>query len=81
MAAPIVCAELLLEIPLFLSSRRDLLRLPHFHHFYQNLSVLQLIAYRISGDPLVRPASLTRWLVSLPTADDSPPASTTKPTG
>ena len=70
--------ELLLEIPLFLPRRRDLLRQPHFH---QNLSVLQLTAFRISGDPRVRPASLTQWLVSLPTADAAPPASTIKPSG
>ena len=73
--------ELLLEIPLFLPRRRDLLRQPHFHHFHQNLSALQLTAFRISGDPCVRPASLTRWLVSLPTADAAPPVSTTGPSG
>ena len=73
--------ELLLEIPVFLPRRRDLLRQPHFHHFHQNLSMLQLTAFRISGDPLVRPASLTQWLVSLPTADAVPPASTIKPSG
>ena len=73
--------ELLLEIPLFLPRRRDLLRQPHFHHFHQNLSVLQLTAFRISGDPRVRPASLTQWLVSLPTADATPPVSTTRPSG
>ena len=67
--------------PLFLPRRRDLLRQPHFHHFHQNLSVLQLTAFRISGDPRVRPDSLTRWLVSLPTADAAPPMSTTKPSG
>ena len=73
--------ELLLEIPLFLPRRRDLLRQPHFHHFHQNLSVLQLTAFRISGDPCVRPASLMQWLVSLPTADAAPPASTIRPSG
>ena len=43
--------ELLLEIPLFLPRRRELLKQPHFHHFHQNLYVLQLTAFRISGDP------------------------------
>ena len=71
----------LLEIPLFLPQRRDLLRQPHFHHFHQNLSVLQLTTYRISGDPHIMQASLTWWLVNLPTADAAPPASTTKPSG
>ena len=73
--------ELPLEIPLFLPRRRDLLRQRHFHHFHQNLSVLQLTAFRISGDPRVRSASLTQWLVSLPTADAAPPVSTIKPSG
>ena len=71
----------LLEIPLFLPQKRDLLRQPHFHHFHQNLSMLQLTTYRISGDPHIMQASLTWWLVNLPTADAAPPASTTKPSG
>ena len=58
----------LLEIPFFLPRRRDLLRQPHFHHYHQNLSVLQLTAYLISSDPHIMPVSLQRWLVSLPTA-------------
>ena len=73
--------ELLLEIPLALPRRRDLLRQPHFHRFHQHLSVLQLTAFRISGDLRVRPASLTQWLVSLPTAVADPPVSTTRPSG
>ena len=73
--------ELLLEIPFFLPRRRDPLRQPHFHHYHQNLSVLQLTAYRMSGDPRGRPASLRQWLVSLPTADATPLASATKPSG
>ena len=73
--------EMLLEIPFFLPRRRDLLRQPHFHHYHQNLSVLQLTAYRISGDPHGGPASLRQWLVSLPTAGTAPLASTTRPSG
>ena len=73
--------ELLLEIPFFLPRRRDLLSQPHFHHYHQNLSMLQLTAYRISSDPHVVPASLQRWLVSLPTADVVPLVSTTRPSG
>ena len=73
--------ELLLEIPLALPRRRDLLRQPHFHRFHQHLSVLQLTAFRISGDLHVWPASLTQWLVSLPTAVADPPVSTTRPSG
>ena len=70
--------ELLLEIPFFLPQRRDLLRQPHFH---QNLSVLQLTAYRISSDPHFMPASLQRWLISLATADIAPLVSITRPSG
>ena len=60
--------ELLVEIPFSLPRRRDLLRQPHFHHYHQNLPVLQLTAYRLSSDPHVISDSLRQWLVSLPTA-------------
>ena len=73
--------ELLLEVPLFLPKRRGLLRQPHFYRFHQQLSVLQLTAFRISGDPRVRQVSLTRWLVNLPAVDAVPPVSTTRPSG
>ena len=43
--------ELLVEIPFFLPRRRDLLKQPHFHHYNQNLPVLQLTTYRLSSDP------------------------------
>ena len=64
--------ELLVEIPSFLPRRRDLLKQPHFHHFHQNLPVLQLTAWRISSDPRAIPSSLLLWLVSLPSVDDVP---------
>ena len=64
--------ELLVEIPSFLPQRRDLLKQPHFHHYHQNLPVLQLTAWRISSDPRAIPDSLRRWLASLPSADDAP---------
>ena len=73
--------ELLVDIPLSLPKRRDLLKQPHFHRFHQQLSMLRLTAFRISGDPHVRRASLTQWLVNLPTAAVVPPVSTTKPSG
>ena len=66
--------ELLVAVPAFLSQRRDLLRQPHFHRFHQNLRVLRLTAYRISSDPLEPSVSLRQWLVSLPAADEPPPA-------
>ena len=64
--------ELLVEIPFFLPRRRDLLKQPHFHHYHQNLLVLQLTAGRISSDPQDIPDSLRRWLGSLPSAVESP---------
>ena len=73
--------ELLLEVPLFLPKRRDFLRQPHFHRFHQQLSMLQLTAFRISCNPRVRQASVTRWLVNLPAVDAVPPVSTTRPSG
>ena len=61
--------ELLVAVPFFLP-RRDLLKQPHFHHYHQNLPVLQLTALRISSNPPDIPASLQRWLVNLPSAVD-----------
>ena len=51
--------ELLSDVPITLSDRRDLLRQPHFHRFHQNLPMLRLTAWRLSsGSPsrLVSPA-------------------------
>ena len=53
-----------------LSSRKDLLRQPHFHRFHQNLPMLQLTAWRLSSDSPVRPASLLRWLDNLSSVED-----------
>ena len=66
--------ELMVEIPLFLPQRKDLLKQPHFHRFHQNLPVLRLTAFCLSSDPQDISASLQRWLVNLPTADGPPPA-------
>ena len=66
--------ELLSDVPITLSSRKDLLRQPHFHRFHQNLPMLQLTAWRLSSDSPVRPASLLRWLDSLSSVGDSPHA-------
>ena len=44
--------ELLVEIPFFLPRRRDLLKQPHFHYYHQNLPMLELIAYRLSGEDM-----------------------------
>ena len=66
--------ELLSDVPITLSSRKDLLRQPHFHRFHQNLPMLQLTAWRLSSDLPVRPASLLRWLDSLSSVEDCPHA-------
>ena len=66
--------ELLSDVPFALSSRKDLLRQPHFHRFHQNLPMLQLTAWRLSSDSPVRPASLLRWLDNLSSVEDSPHA-------
>ena len=50
-----------------LPRRKDLLKQPHFHHYHQNLPVLQLTVYRLASDPHVLSDSLRQWLVSLPT--------------
>ena len=66
--------ELLSDIPITLSGRKDLLRQPHFHRFLLNLPMLQLTAWRLSSDSPVRPASLLRWLDSLSFVEDCPHA-------
>ena len=66
--------ELLSDVPITLSGRRDLLRQPHFHWFHQNLPMLRLTAWRLSSDSPSRPASLLRWLDSLSSVEDCPRA-------
>ena len=66
--------ELLSDVPITLSDRRDLLRQPHFHRFHQNLPMLRLIAWRLSSGSPSKPVSLLRWLDNLSSAGDCPPA-------
>ena len=66
--------ELLSDVPITLSGRKDLLRQPHFHRFHLNLPMLQLTAWRLSSDLPVRPVSLLRWLDSLSSVEDCPHA-------
>ena len=54
----------LLTLP-SLPSRWDLLRQPHVRRFHQNLSILRLHAWRLSGDSREPPASLVAWLDDL----------------
>ena len=66
--------ELLSDVPITLSDRRDLLRQPHFHRFHQNLPMLRLTAWRLSSGSPSKPVSLLRWLDNLSSAGDCPPA-------
>ena len=66
--------ELLSDVPVTLSGRRDLLRQPHFHRLHLNLPMLQLTAWRLSSDSPSKPASLLRWLDSLSSVEDCPRA-------
>ena len=66
--------ELLSDIPITLSDRRDLLRQPHFHRFHQNLPMLRLTAWRLSSGSPSKPVSLLRWLDNLSSVEDCPPA-------
>ena len=63
--------ELLSDIPIELPKRRDLLRQPHFHQFHENLPMLRLTAWRLSGDSPVRQASLRQWLANLPSVGEN----------
>ena len=73
--------ELLVEVPVHLQARRDLLRQPHFHHFHRNLRALQLTGFLIASDPRGPSDSLLRWLTNLPVADAPLPGVTTSLSG
>ena len=57
--------DLLVEVPVLLPLRQDLLRQLHFHQFHGNLRSLGLTGYRIASDPRTISASLQEWLVNL----------------
>ena len=61
--------DLLLEPPLSLKDRWDLLRQPHIRRFHQNLPVLRLHAWRLSSAPPEPLAFLRRWLEGLAAPD------------
>ena len=64
--------DLLVEVPVQLPFRKDLLRQPHFHRLHRNLHVLQLYAWRLSSEALGVPDSLRLWLDSLQDAGVNP---------
>ena len=57
--------DLLLEPPLPLPARWDLLCQPHVRRFHQNLPVLRLHAWQLSSSSPEPPASLHKWLDDL----------------
>ena len=57
--------SLLLEVPISLLQRTDVLKQSHFHHHHQSLHVLQLTAWSLSSIPHVPWGSMRRWLYSL----------------
>ena len=62
--------ELLVEVPVSLPKRVDLLRQPHFNRLHQNLHVLELTAWRVSSSPPSMSASLRQWRDNLPSAEE-----------
>ena len=56
--------DLSVDLPVALPNRKDLLKQPHFHRFHHNLRMLQLHAWRLSGDAQRLMASLDQWLNS-----------------
>ena len=62
--------ELLLEPPLLLPERWDLLKQLHARLFHQRLGVLRLHAWRLSGDLREPLASLAEWLADLANPGD-----------
>ena len=53
--------ELLVDQPVTLPRQSDLLFQPHTNCKHKNLSLLDLRAWRLSGDPFARRASVTEW--------------------
>ena len=50
--------ELLVDIPVLLPRRWDLLRQPHFHHFHRNLPAFHMTGFHIASERRVISASL-----------------------
>ena len=56
--------DLLVDVPLTLPERPDLLRQPHFHRFHLGLHGLRLHAWRLSSGTPCMKASLETWLAA-----------------
>ena len=61
---------LLLEPPIRLPRRADLLRQPHFHRYHRGLPSLNLHAWRLSSNQLCKKDSLKKWLNSFQRQED-----------
>ena len=57
--------ELLVDIPVRLPVRKDLLCQPNFHRFHLSPSTLSLHAWRDCSEPQEPQGSLREWLISL----------------
>ena len=64
--------DLLVEVPVLLPLRWDLLHQPHFHQFHRNLRALGLTGYLIASDLRAISASLQEWFVNLPSPGTLP---------
>ena len=64
--------DLLVDVPVLLPQRRDLLHQPHFHQYHRSLRTLELTGFRITSDPRTTSASLQEWLANLPSPEGRP---------
>ena len=64
--------ELLVEVPVALPLRVDLLKQPHFNRLHRNLHVLHLAAWRLCSEQQDTKDSLRQWLARLPSVEESP---------
>ena len=60
--------ELLVEVPILLPLRKDLLKQPHFHHYHRNLPVIWLTSFRIASDQCEASVSIQEWRINLSSA-------------
>ena len=64
--------ELLVDVPVLLPLRKDLLWQPHLHHFHRNLPALHMTGFRIASKQRAISASLWQWHANLPSAAGLP---------
>ena len=64
--------DLLVDVPVLLPQRRDLLHQPHFHQYHWSLRTLELTGFRITSDLRTTLASLQEWLANLLSPEGRP---------